>query len=128
MHYTIGQFAALTQLSSYTLRYYEKEELLQVGRDAVGRRRYTDADIAWLQFIKRLKETGMSIHNIRSYARLRYQGDATLAERLTLLEQHKLSVVEEKLKWEQNLVKLEEKISLYKKMIDDLQEIQSPSA
>ncbi len=116
MQYTIGQFAALTQLSSYTLRYYEKEELLQVARDAAGRRRYTDADVAWLQFIKRLKETGMSIHNIRSYARLRYQGDATLAARLALLEQHKLSVVEEKLKWEQNLVKLEEKISADCKM------------
>lgn len=115
--YSIGQFSALLAISSHTLRYYEKEGLLLAGRDSGGRRRYGETDVAWFLFIKRLKDTGMPLKEIKKYAALRYQGDSTLRQRLTMLEQHKLAVVEEKLKWEQNLLKLEEKIAIYKEMI-----------
>ncbi|WP_248628187.1 MerR family transcriptional regulator [Paenibacillus durus] len=86
-------------------------------RDAAGRRRYTEKDVSWIQFIKRLKQTGMPIKQIKAYAALRYEGDATLLQRLHLLESHRLGVLEEKEKWETNLNKLEEKIQVYKDLI-----------
>jgi len=114
MNYSIGQFSNITNMSSPTLRYYEKEQLLIVNRDSVGRRYYTSEDVEWILFIKRLKNTGMSIKDIRGYALLRYQGDSTIQLRLAILEKHKLAVVEEKAKWESNLLNLDVKIKLYK--------------
>ncbi|HBE81005.1 MAG TPA: MerR family transcriptional regulator [Firmicutes bacterium] len=117
MSYSIGEFSAIINLSIDTLRYYEKEQLILVMRDVAGRRRYTEADIGWILFIKKLKETGMPIQRMKKYASLRYQGDFTLAERLKMLEQHRLLVLEKKAKWESNLERLEEKIDIYKNKI-----------
>jgi DNA-binding transcriptional MerR regulator len=117
MNYSIGEFSKITNLSAPTLRYYEKEQLLRVSRDSTKRRLYTSEDIAWLLFIKRLKDTGMPIKKIREYALLRYQGDSTLEQRLELLEKHRLAVSEEKSTWETNLLNLDEKIKTYKQKI-----------
>lgn len=103
MDYSIGKFSAIVNLSIDTLRYYEKEKLILVKRDAVGRRNYTEADITWILFIKRLKETGMPIKEIKEYASLRYKGDSSMIQRLHMLEKHRLLVLEEKAKWEFNL-------------------------
>lgn len=117
MNYSIGEFSNITNLSSPTLRYYEKEQLLIVSRDSAGRRFYTSEDIDWILFIKRLKDTGMSIKNIREYALLRYQGESTMEQRLEILEKHRLAVMEEKSNWETNLLNLDEKIRIYKRKI-----------
>lgn len=119
--YLIGAFSKITGLSIDTLRYYEKERLIQVERNTTGRRKYTDADIRWIEFIKRLKETGMPIREIRKYADLRYQGDATMQERLFMLQEHRMYVLSEKEKWDENLVHLDAKIRTYKEQIAQMQ-------
>lgn len=121
MSYSIGEFSKIINLSIDTLRYYEKEQLILVERDAVGRRRYTDVDLNWILFIKRLKDTGMPIKEIKEYAFLRYKGDSTITERLHMLERHRKFVLKEKEKWESNLEHLDEKINIYKtKMVQML--------
>lgn len=117
MSYSIGAFSAISKLSIHTLRYYEKEQLIIVRRDALGRRCYTEADLSWIRFIKRLKETGMPIKEIKKYARLRYEGDSTMTQRLDMLKKHRRSVLEEKEKWESNLKNLDEKIKIYEEKI-----------
>lgn len=118
MDYAIGAFAKLTSLSVDTLRYYEKEHLIRVERDENGRRIYTDIDAQWIDFIKRLKDTGMPIREIREYALLRYQGDGTAKERLQLLEKHRDFVLAEKAKWDSNLAHLEAKIYAYRRSLE----------
>ena len=59
----------------------------------------------------------MPIREIRRYAQLRYQGDSTLQERLTMLEQHHQTVLEERQKLENNLRKLEEKLTFYRQAL-----------
>ena len=86
--YHIQEFAALTGLSADTLRYYEKEGLLAPARDANGYRIYSERDAAWLAFILRLKETNMPLAQIKAFARLRAEGEATLAARYELLRAH----------------------------------------
>lgn len=117
MTYAIGAFAKRTGLSADTLRYYEKEGLLQAGRDAAGRRLYTEADAQWVDFIKRLKETGMPIREIRTYAVLRDRGEETAPERMRLLEKHRAFVLAEKARWEANLSHLEAKIDCYRRRL-----------
>lgn len=118
MNYSIGQFSNITNINAPTLRYYENEQLLVVNRDSVGRRFYTTEDIDWILFIKKLKDTGMTIKDIREYALLRYQGDSTIQQRLEILEKHKSTVIQEKIKWENNLQNLNEKISIYKSKLN----------
>ena len=115
---TIGEFSKKTGLSVYTLRYYEQKKLIVVARDEVGRRVYTEKEIEWVKFIKRLKQTGMKLQEIQRYAQLRYEGEKTMPERLELLKKHYVSVVEQKKKWEMYLQNLEQKIVWYEKEID----------
>lgn len=55
----------LTGLGIHTLRYYEHENLIIPDRNSSNRRCYSDRDIAWIDFIKRLKDTGMPIKEIK---------------------------------------------------------------
>jgi DNA-binding transcriptional MerR regulator len=116
---TIGEASRRTGLPESTLRYYEKRGLLRAARDGGGRRDYGEEDVAWIQFLRRLKETGMPLGDIRRYADLRASGDASLAERLKMLRIHREYVLEQRRRWEGFLNKLEEKIVLYEQAVRD---------
>lgn len=114
----IGEMAKAVGISEYTLRYYEKKGLIRVRRDDAGRRCYDESDIEWIKFIKRLKDTGMLLKDIREYSRLRYEGNATMPERLQMLEKHREYVLEQQKKWAEYLDNLDDKIVFYKDSID----------
>jgi DNA-binding transcriptional MerR regulator len=66
-----------------------------VGRDrSSGHRRYTAHHAQWILFLRNLRETGMPIRDIRSYARLVARGDSTWPERKLLLAEHRTRVNE----------------------------------
>lgn len=115
---TIGQFSKITGFSIDTIRYYEKEKIINIDRDSIGRRIFSDSDVAWMIFIKKLKETGMPLKNIQHYSELRYQGDSTMVERLKLLENHKNDMIDNMNEMNNHLLNLDEKIDYYKKKID----------
>jgi DNA-binding transcriptional MerR regulator len=109
------EFSAEVDLSSYTLRYYEKIGLLKhVQRNSSGHRVYSNRDIDWVNFIKRLKDTGMALAEIQKYASLRDLGVQTVSDRLALLEKHQEHLVDHIRQQNEHLKALEEKISLYK--------------
>lgn len=110
---TIGEMSRRVNLPESTLRYYEKKKLLRVSRDSRGRRVYDERDAAWIQFIQRLKETGMPLGDIRRYSDLRYQGGATIPQRLKMLEAHREYVLEQQRRWSEYLENLDAKISFY---------------
>lgn len=115
----IGQFAERTGLSAHTLRYYEKIGLLRhIARDASGIRIFTERDLEWVGFIKRLKDTGMPIDDILVYADLREAGETTLAARRALLEQHARALQARLDRDRANLAALEHKIAWYKRQMD----------
>ncbi len=117
MHYSIGAFAKLTGLGIHTLRYYEHEKLIAPERNAGNRRSYSDKDRIWIDFIKRLKDTGMSIKEIKRYAQLRAIGEATLNERLALLLRHRQDLNGRILQLQEHQAKLDQKIAFYRKEI-----------
>ncbi len=87
-------------------------------RNSSNRRRYSDKDISWIAFIKRLKATGMPIKEIKRYAALRAKGDATLSERMEMLIQHRQSLREQIRQLQEHEAKLDEKIAFYQQEIE----------
>ncbi len=84
---TIRQAAEITGLSVHTLRYYEQIGLIHpIDRADNTHRRYTQEDIDWIEFLKKLRATGMSIQDMQIYAELQRQGDVTLPERVEMLK------------------------------------------
>ena len=110
----IGEFSRITGIGAYTLRYYEKKGLIRVERDPGGRRDYREADVEWVKFIKRLKDTGMLLRDIKYYSDLRYAGDQTMPERMELLLWHLSFVEEQQRKWEEYRKNLDDKIEIYR--------------
>lgn len=83
---TIREIAAKTNMSTDTLRYYESIGLLPpVPRNAAGIRNYDEYFVNFINFIKKLKASGMSLEHIIDYIRLAEMGDATIQERKKLL-------------------------------------------
>ena len=117
MEYSIGDFSKLTGLGIHTLRYYEHEGLIAPERNSSNRRCYSDKDLAWIEFIKRLKDTGMPIKEIKHYAKLRATGDSTLFERMEMLVQHRQTLNEQIAQLQEHKIKLDEKIEFYRKEI-----------
>lgn len=115
---TIGEMSEKTSLPESTLRYYEKKKLLVVERDNNDRRIYSESDIEWIKFIRRLKETGMRLKDIQHYSELRYLGQKTMPERLEMPQVHREYVLDQQLKWNEYLKNLDNKIEFYQKSIN----------
>ncbi|RDY30583.1 MerR family transcriptional regulator [Lachnotalea glycerini] len=93
MEYTIKQVAEKTNLSIYTLRYYDKEGLLPlIKRSESGIRKFTDNDIEWIKLICCLKNSGMSIENIKQFMQCCLQGRERLEDRKIILTAHKKNI------------------------------------
>lgn len=87
MTYTPAKAAEKIGISAHTLRFYDKEGLLpNVGRDEHGNRRFTDNDLQWLSLLQCLKNTGVSLKDIKRFAECTTIGDDTIDERLALFE------------------------------------------
>jgi len=114
----IKDFSKLSGISSHTIRYYEKLGLLRsIQRNDSGYRDFSNDDLIWIEFVKRLKDTAMPLKDIQTYARLRFEGDTTQQLRMDLLKKHAVQL-EEKINSEKDhLKKLKLKIAHYKKLI-----------
>ncbi|MCI1002938.1 MerR family transcriptional regulator [Ochrobactrum soli] len=110
----IGELAKRSGLSAYTIRYYERIGLLPFAdRDQSGQRDYDASILTWIEFLDRLKMTGMPIREMLHYAALRERGVGTEAERGALLEQHRHRVHAHVAKLQACLVVLDTKIAGY---------------
>jgi DNA-binding transcriptional MerR regulator len=86
MGYTIQEAAKKVNLTTYTLRYYERAGILpSVERDAYGNRLFCDNDIEWINLIRCLRNTGMPIAKIKHYVDLYLKGDETISSRRQIM-------------------------------------------
>lgn len=116
MNYSISEFAKITGISQHTLRYYEKEGLIEPQRDEHNYRLFDAEDFDWAIFINKLKKTGISLKEIKRYTELRKIGDATITERKELLLKHRIKILKEYEKVHGHLRLLDDKINLYNQM------------
>jgi DNA-binding transcriptional MerR regulator len=115
---SVAQAAEASGLSAHTLRYYERAGLLDpVDRNGSGHRRYSESDLNRIEFLTKLRATGMPIREIRRYAELMKRGEDTNEQRLALLEAHRESVLAELETTARNLELIEYKINFYKEKL-----------
>ena len=115
---SIGELSRHSGLSAHTLRFYEAQGILQAaGRNASGHRQYDANDVLWLEFVLRLKSTGMPLAGIKQYAELRAQGEATLETRLAMLKLHRERLVNKIEELTTCASVLDEKMRTYRKML-----------
>ncbi|CCD90295.1 putative transcriptional regulator, MerR family [Bradyrhizobium sp. ORS 285] len=89
----IGELARQSGLTAHTIRYYERIGLLpRADRDHARQRDYDASILTWIEFLGRMKATGMPIRDMLRYAELRARGAATEPERRRLLERHREAV------------------------------------
>lgn len=95
MDYTIGELAKRLGTSEHTLRYYEKEHLIQAAR-VNNIRRYTEDDRKWLAFLLELKSSGMSILQLKEFAQGTLKDPQSLHRRIDFLEKQKAYICQER--------------------------------
>jgi MerR family copper efflux transcriptional regulator len=73
--FSIGQVARLAGIGVETVRFYEREELLEEPvRRASGYRQYSEEAVKQIRFIKRAQQLGFSLKEIRELLMLRVDG------------------------------------------------------
>ncbi len=75
---TIGKVARLAGVGVETIRFYEREGLIEEPpRSASGYRQYSKEAVARIRFIKRAKELGFSLKEIKELLELRIDPETT---------------------------------------------------
>lgn len=78
---TISQVAKRAGIGLETVRFYERQGLIEEpGRKESGYRQYAEEVVERLQFIRRAKELGFSLKEIRELLALRLDPSTTCAE------------------------------------------------
>ncbi|EAC5532574.1 MerR family transcriptional regulator [Listeria monocytogenes] len=117
MSFSIGEFSELVDIPSSTLRFYEKEGLITPERDKNNLRTYSEEDANWLKFLLHLKGAGLSIEELKQYTIWRAAGDSTISERLNMLKEKKIVLVQEIENLQKNLDTVVRKIGIYEEKI-----------
>ena len=107
-------------VSTDTLRYYERIGLLRhVPRNKSGIRDYDAASCNAVEFVKCMRDAGMSIESLVEYMELIEQGDETTAARKELLSQQSEAIRARIADLERALERLEYKIENYDEIMAD---------
>ena len=117
---TIQEVAQATGLTTHTLRYYERIGLIHpINREENTRRCYTADDVGWIDFLLKLRATGMSIKDMQRYAELQRQGDETLPERVEMLKALRDNVKARIEELNEHLKLVHYKIDYYQQVIEE---------
>jgi MerR family mercuric resistance operon transcriptional regulator len=85
----IGEFSKRSRVNIETIRYYERIKMLPApSRTASGRRIYREADLRILVFIRRARELGFHLKDIRALLRLGARPTFPCAEASELAARH----------------------------------------
>ena len=117
---TIQQVAKATGLTPHTLRCYERIGLIHpIQREENTRRHFTADDLGWIDFLLKLRATGMSIKDMQHYAELQRQGDDTLPERVDMLKSQRDEVEAHIEEMNEHLKLVYYKIDYYSKIVEE---------
>ena len=118
--YTVKAVAELLGVSVHTVRYYDDRGLIPgTKRNAANQRLFDDMEVEWLFLSLTLKNTGLSLKDVKHYIELYQQGDSTLQERYSLLREQKEKTLQEMENLKLRLAILNRKIDHYRKLLEE---------
>lgn len=101
-------------VSQDTLRYYERVGMIPpVQRTASGIRSYTESDVGWVEMAICMRNAGLPVEVMIDYLKLYMAGNKTIKARLSLLQDQRMALLEQKAKIEETIERLDYKISRY---------------
>lgn len=110
----ISEAAEKSGLTAVTLRYYERIGLIPpVTRGNGGVRLYKESDLGWIDFIKCMRNAGLSIESLIEYTALFDQGKDTVVARKEILIEEQKKMEERYNELGKTLEKLNKKIEHY---------------
>ena len=101
--YRIGELAKMAEVTPDTIRYYEKQQMMEHEvRTEGGFRLYTESDLQRLKFIRHARQLGFSLESIRELLSIRPPIAVFIARFLKLLNKGRvaLRVVVDFLHWQ----------------------------
>ena len=111
---TIAEVSKKYGLTQDTIRYYEKIGLIPpVPRNSSGIRNFDERSCGWIEFIKCMRNAGLSIEVLTKYVELFNEGKSTLKERKELLIGQREKLIEKQEDIKKTLDRLNYKIELY---------------
>ena len=114
----IAEVSERYDLSSDTLRYYERIGLIQpVNRNGGGIRDYNELDLRRVEFIKCMRSAGLPIETLIEYVRLVQQGDRTIEARKEILKGQRELLTARMKEMQKTLDILDHKIEVYEKAV-----------
>ncbi len=116
--FTVKQISDKFNLSAHTVRFYDDQGLFpDVTRDAHGTRLFTEGNLEWISLVLCLRNTGMSIADIRHYIDLCMEGESTVSERYQIIIDQKKKVEEELKEMHHRLAVLSHKEKCYEEIL-----------
>ena len=110
----ISEVSETCKLSSDTLRYYERIGLIpSIQRTRGGIREYSETDVKWIEFVKCMRNAGLSIEVLIEYFKLFQQGDETAEARKGLLIEQRDVLASKIAELQETLDYLDRKIAMY---------------
>lgn len=115
----ISEAAERSGLTAITLRYYERIGLIPpVTRGNGGVRQYEESDLGWIDFIKCMRNAGLSIESLIEYTALFDKGKDTVIARKDILIEEQKKLQERYDELGNTLEKLNKKIEHYEQEHD----------
>lgn len=88
--YTVKQVSEITGISSHTIRFYVNEGLFPfVKRNKDNIRLFSENNLEWINIVHCLRDTGMSLSDIKRYIELCNLGKSTAEERYNIILKQK---------------------------------------
>ena len=94
----IGELASKTGLTAHTIRFYEKNGLINASRRSeAGYRYYAETDVRQAEFVKTARKIGFSIDDVATLLSIRVDKRNHTCQDVTDITQRKLNDVNEKI-------------------------------
>jgi DNA-binding transcriptional MerR regulator len=84
--FTVKQLSEMLHISTHTIRFYDDQGLFpDVTRDIHGTRLFTEENLEWINLVLCLRNTGMSVADIKHYIDLCQEGESSVQERYQII-------------------------------------------
>ena len=116
---TIAEVSKKYNITADTIRYYEKIGLIpHIPRNKSGIRNFDENSCKWIEFIKCMRNAGLSIETLSEYVELFSQGHETVQERRSLLIEQKEKLLKKQEDIKNTISRLDVKIKIYDDIVN----------